>query len=317
MTMAPSPARPRRIGGRVLSAFSATGTVTSIEPAAAHLRRIRIEGDDVARLDWVPGQQVRVHTTDLLDPHNWRRPRDILRTYSVWRYDGGLELVVLDHDTGGPGARWARELQTGQLVTFSHPEGSFVLRDDAPYHVFVGEETASVAFGAMLAALPAGTPVYPVLEVARPDGHCRSARTCPGCTGTAGPRSRRPRCWRPPAGSNFPASRAPSTWLVRPVPFSCCAATSCPNGAGPASRFAASRSGPPASAAWTDARRARAPAQAPTLSPRPPPAPSGPPTPPAPPGPRPLPPHRTLPPRLPPRPSSPISPKGPSASRRR
>ena len=170
MTTAPSPARPRRIGGRVLSAFSATGTVISIEPAAAHLRRIRIEGDDVARLDWVPGQQIRVHTTDLLDPHNWRRPRDILRTYSVWHYDGGLELVVLDHDTGGPGARWARELQTGQLVTFSHPEGSFVLRDDAPYHVFVGEETASVAFGAMLAALPAGTPVYPVLEVAGPDG---------------------------------------------------------------------------------------------------------------------------------------------------
>ncbi len=170
MTVAPSPARPRRIGGRVLSAFSATGAVTSIEPAAAHLRRIRIEGDDLARLDWVPGQQVRVHTTDLLDPHNWRRPRDILRTYSVWRYDGGMELVVLDDDTGGPGARWARELQTGQLVTFSHPEGSFVLRDDAPYHVFVGEETASVAFGAMLAALPAGTPIYPVLEVAGPDG---------------------------------------------------------------------------------------------------------------------------------------------------
>jgi NADPH-dependent ferric siderophore reductase len=153
----------------VLDAISVTGTVTEIEPVAAHLRQIRIEGDDVARLDWAPGQQVRVHVADLLDPHNWRRPRDILRTYSVWRYDGSLELIALDHDTGGPGARWARELQTGQPVTFSHPEGSFVLRDDAPYHVFMGEETASVAFGPMLAALPAGMPVYPVLEVAGPD----------------------------------------------------------------------------------------------------------------------------------------------------
>lgn len=169
MTTALSPARPRRIGNRVLSAIAVTGTVTAIEPAAAHLRRIRIEGDDVARLDWVPGQQVRVHVADLLDPHSWRRPRDILRTYSVWRYDGGLELCVLDHATGGPGARWARELQTGQPVTFGHPEGSFVLRGDAPYHVFAGEETAAVAFSAMLAALPEGAPVYPLLEAAGPD----------------------------------------------------------------------------------------------------------------------------------------------------
>jgi NADPH-dependent ferric siderophore reductase len=165
MTAVTSLARPRRIGGRVLSALSVTGAVTAIAPVSAHLRRIRIEGDDVARLAWVPGQQVRVHVTDLLDPHSWRRPRDILRTYSVWRYDGALELCVLDHETGGPGARWARELRVGQPVTFGRPEGSFVLRDDLPYHVFAGEETAAVAFGSMLAALPAGTPAYPLLEV--------------------------------------------------------------------------------------------------------------------------------------------------------
>ena len=121
MTAATSPARPRRIGGRVLNAFSVTGTVTAIDPVAAHMRRVRIEGDEVARLAWVPGQQVRVHVSDVLDPHSWRRPRDILRTYSVWRYDGALELCVLDHDTGGPGARWARELRTGQPVTFGRP----------------------------------------------------------------------------------------------------------------------------------------------------------------------------------------------------
>jgi NADPH-dependent ferric siderophore reductase len=179
MTAAASPTRPRRIGSRVLSAISVTGTVTEIEPAAAHLRRIRIEGDDVARLEWVPGQQVRVHVSDLLDPHSWRRPRDILRTYSVWRYDGGLELCVLDHDTGGPGARWARELQTGQPVTFGHPEGSFVLRDDAPYHVFAGEETAAVAFGAMLTALPVSAPIYALLEVAGPGERLPLGRDVP------------------------------------------------------------------------------------------------------------------------------------------
>ena len=179
MTAPTSPARPRRIGGRVLNAISVTGEVTAIEAVAAHMRRVRIEGDEVARLTWNAGQQVRVHVSDLLDPHSWRRPRDILRTYSIWRYDGGLELCVLDHDTGGPGARWARELRTGQPVTFGRPEGSFVLAGDAPYHVFAGEETAAVAFGAMLAALPGGTPAYSLIEVAGPGDRLPLARDVP------------------------------------------------------------------------------------------------------------------------------------------
>jgi NADPH-dependent ferric siderophore reductase len=136
------------------------------------MRRIRIEGDEVARLSWTPGQHVRVHVNDIRDPRSWLRPRDMLRSYSIWRYDGGLELCVLDHedaaDGDGPGARWARALRTGQEVTFNKPEGSFVLRD-APYHLFAGDETAAVAFGAMLRALPSGASAYAVVEVDSPE----------------------------------------------------------------------------------------------------------------------------------------------------
>ena len=156
---------------------SVTGTVADIEQVARRMRRIRLEGDEVARLEWTPGQHVRVHVADMRDPRNWLRPRDMLRTYSVWRYDGGLELCVLDHgldDEGGaaggagPGVRWARELRAGQDVVFGKPEGSFVLRD-APYHVFAGDETAAVAFGAMLRALPPGADAYGVVEVSSPE----------------------------------------------------------------------------------------------------------------------------------------------------
>jgi NADPH-dependent ferric siderophore reductase len=126
--------------------------------------RIRIEGDDVGRLACVPGQHVRVHVTDMLDPRSWLHPRDMLRTYSVWRYDGGIELCVLNHDTGGPGTRWARQLRAGQAVSFGRPEGSFVVRE-AGYHVFAGEETAAVAFGTMLRALPPDTQAYGIIEV--------------------------------------------------------------------------------------------------------------------------------------------------------
>jgi NADPH-dependent ferric siderophore reductase len=152
--------------GRILrDLFSTTGTVTEIEPIARHMRRIRIEGVAIPTLRVVPGQHVRVHMADVRDPRSWLRPRDLLRTYSVWRHGDSLDLCVLDHETGGPGAAWARALRIGQEVTFNGPEGSFVLRDDAPYHLFAGEETAAVAFGAMLAALPERARAYGVIEV--------------------------------------------------------------------------------------------------------------------------------------------------------
>jgi len=53
--------------------------------------------------------------------------------------------------------------------------------ESAPYHLFAGEETASVAFGAMLRALPAGARVYGAVEVAGQDDRLplpRAAELC-------------------------------------------------------------------------------------------------------------------------------------------
>lgn len=171
-----TPATAPQAGGRRAGFRAVTGTVTAIEQIARRMRLVRIEGDDVGVLPWFPGQHVRVHVTDVSNPRNWLRPRDMLRTYSVWQHDGrgaagrgGIELCALDHDdTAGPGARWARGLHVGDPVTFGGPEGHFVL-GDGPYHVFAGEETAAVAFAPMLGALPAQTPVYGVIEVDEPD----------------------------------------------------------------------------------------------------------------------------------------------------
>jgi NADPH-dependent ferric siderophore reductase len=163
---ATSPAR--RPGDRLRNLFSVTGTVTQTDLIARRMLRLRIEGDDIPRLACLPGQHVRVHVADMLEPRSWLRPGDILRSYSVWQHDNGIELCVLDHDNGGPGTQWARQLRTGHPVSFSRPEGSFVLREGA-YHVFAGEETAAVAFGAMLRALPPAVPVYGIIEVDEPD----------------------------------------------------------------------------------------------------------------------------------------------------
>ncbi|MEV5952885.1 siderophore-interacting protein [Streptomyces sp. NPDC051987] len=129
----------------VLDLLTLRGTVTEAEQITARMRRLRIDGDRLAGLDVRPGQQVRVLVAGLT-----------LRTYSVWRYDpsGVVELCVLDHSEGGPGAHWGRTVRAGEQVRLRGPEGTFTLRPDAAHHVFVGDETAAVAFGAMLAALP-------------------------------------------------------------------------------------------------------------------------------------------------------------------
>jgi NADPH-dependent ferric siderophore reductase len=50
-----------------------------------------------------------------------------------------------------------------------------VLREGS-YHVFVGEETAAVAFGAMVRALPPDVPAYGIIEVEGPEDHLPFSR---------------------------------------------------------------------------------------------------------------------------------------------
>lgn len=156
---------------RVLDRLFLNARVSEIEAITPRMRRIRTTGEALQGLAHVPGQQVRVHTGDLMSARTWTRPGDLLRTYSIWHLDpvaGDVDLCVLDHGDG-PGARWARELTVGQEVRFGRPEGSFTLRPDAAHHVFIGDETASVALGAMLGALPPTANASGAIETASAD----------------------------------------------------------------------------------------------------------------------------------------------------
>ncbi|MFC8719811.1 siderophore-interacting protein [Kitasatospora sp. NPDC057198] len=147
---------------RLLDTFLLPATVTANEPLGRRWRALTLEGPRLAGLAVVPGQQVRVQVgaaNPLVD-----RLVGTLRTYSVWSYGGGrMALRVLDHG-GGPGAAWGRTARPGDRVRLGRPEGRFVTRPSA-YHLFAGEETASAAFGPMLAGLGPGVRVDAVVEV--------------------------------------------------------------------------------------------------------------------------------------------------------
>jgi NADPH-dependent ferric siderophore reductase len=135
------------------------------------MRRIRLASPGIADLPFTPGQQVRVLVGDMSLSGVLRgKFRDLLRTYSVFDFDrhvSAIDLCVLDHGDG-PGTRWWRSVSLGDEVHFNNPEGKFVLQS-ASYHLFIGEETASVAFGAMLRSLAPEESVRGVIEVATPE----------------------------------------------------------------------------------------------------------------------------------------------------
>lgn len=143
--------------------FALRARVTHVERASSRARLIGLADPSLEDLDWTPGQHVRVLVTgplnglgDLL--------RTTLRTYSIWSREADrIELCIFEHGDG-PGTQWARTVQAGDEVSFRRPEGRLVLDPGAPYHLFVGEETATVPFGAMLRALPDGSEAYAVLE---------------------------------------------------------------------------------------------------------------------------------------------------------
>lgn len=144
--------------------FALRARVVHVERLGSSARLIRLAAPELDALDWTPGQHVRVLATGPLNALT-----DLLhmtlRTYSLWSHQGDeIELCVFEHEDEGPGALWARTVQPGDEVSFRRPEGRLVLDVDAPYHLFVGEETATVPFGAMLRALPEGAEAYAVLE---------------------------------------------------------------------------------------------------------------------------------------------------------
>jgi NADPH-dependent ferric siderophore reductase len=150
---------------RLREQFPRAAHVVDVAPVARRMRRIRLAGDSLRGLPWIPGQQLRVRLTPTIFM------RDSLRTYSVWRYDadvGLLDLCILLHGDA-PGARWAAAVRPGDDVTFWGPRGSFVVDPAAAFHVFAGEETGAVAIQAMIDALPPGARAWVRLEADTPE----------------------------------------------------------------------------------------------------------------------------------------------------
>jgi NADPH-dependent ferric siderophore reductase len=161
-----------------------SASVSETERLTPRLRRIRFGGPRLRGLNWTPGQHIRLQVAGLGESFLRLHPHDALRTFSIYDADpdlGALDIVMFDH--GGdpeslpPARRWSSTAAVGDDVQFTRPQGNLVVRPNAPYHVFAGDETASVAFAAMLRSLPPGADVHGVVEAAEQADHLELARS--------------------------------------------------------------------------------------------------------------------------------------------
>jgi NADPH-dependent ferric siderophore reductase len=157
--------------------------ISEIEPLTPRLRRIRLEGSRLQGLNWLPGQHIRLQVAALGESFLRLHPHDALRTYSIYDADpdlGTLDIVMLKHggdpDVATPARRWSSTVAVGDDVQFTRPQGNLVVRHGAPYHLFAGEETASVAFAAMLRHLSPEAEVHGVVEAAEQADHLELVR---------------------------------------------------------------------------------------------------------------------------------------------
>jgi NADPH-dependent ferric siderophore reductase len=161
----------RTMRDRLFGKYAMEATVTVVEQVTPTMRRIRLETDQPVAFPYTPGQHIRIQLMDPLSVAGILRPSETLRTYTIWDLDPGrraIELRVHLYEGDGIGLSWARTVRPGDRAIFWWPQGDFFTRE-AGYHVFIGEETASVAFGPMIRALDAAAEVYGVLEGETPE----------------------------------------------------------------------------------------------------------------------------------------------------
>lgn len=138
-----------------------SGSVIDVQNLTPRMRHIRLSVPSLISSLLPPSQHVRI---------NVKADGLMLRTYSIRHFnseDGTIDLYMLLHGEG-PGSQWASAARVGDQVELLGPKSTLAIIPDAPYYLFAGEETATVAIHSMLEALPEQATVMGYLETTQP-----------------------------------------------------------------------------------------------------------------------------------------------------
>src|ERR1700735_2926581 len=97
---------------------------------------------------------------------------DKMRSYTVRAWDPERRLLTLDfvvHGDRGIAGRWAAQAQPGDTLQITGPGGAYAPDPEADWHLMVGDDAVLPAIAVSLSRVPAGVPVFAVIEVDGPE----------------------------------------------------------------------------------------------------------------------------------------------------
>jgi NADPH-dependent ferric siderophore reductase len=121
---------------------------------------VRLSGDGLERLDFLPGQDMAI-SVPAGDGDTVRR-RYTIR--SLRPEERAVDLHFVLHGDG-PAARWAAQARPGVRIDAIAPRGKITLDRRARWHLFAGDDAALPGIAAMVEALRPGTRAHAVVEV--------------------------------------------------------------------------------------------------------------------------------------------------------
>jgi NADPH-dependent ferric siderophore reductase len=150
-----------RAGGPLADAALWPLTVQGVESITEDYRRITFGGPGLGALRHQPGQDLMLRIP--ADEGTTNRRYTIRRTDPI---EGTVTVDMVVHGDG-PGARWAGAAVPGASLEAIGPRGKVVVRAEAAWHLFVGDETALPGMAAMAESLRPGVPGTLVIELPR------------------------------------------------------------------------------------------------------------------------------------------------------
>jgi NADPH-dependent ferric siderophore reductase len=97
---------------------------------------------------------------------------DRMRSYTVRAWDPERRLLTLDfvvHGARGIAGPWAAQARPGDTLQITGPGGAYAPDPEADWHLMVGDDSVLPAIAVSLSRVPAGIPVFAVIEVAGPE----------------------------------------------------------------------------------------------------------------------------------------------------
>jgi len=152
----------------IVARISERGTLLSKHLLTRHTWHLRIQLAATTPLAYTPGQHLRV----VIGHGQQAAMRDMVRTYSVWRYNTTTQVMDIAVCTfsEGPGAQWVQLLQPGDTIYFRGPEGKFTVDTSADFYIMIGDPSSFAHLYELYRNLP-GKPVYGVLYANHTDDH--------------------------------------------------------------------------------------------------------------------------------------------------